>query len=360
LQRGIVGRDVARIALCGTSTNIGVESTAHDAYERNYNLPPHGLSAHRDHPLDATDGRERGQQMMSRGDFLAASAAAAAAAVIPTPNEQIQGGKTFIVPFATAPYPHPSRANGHTYQGKFYSEAAHYSNSNVGIFIPDRWTPANGAIDSIVHFYGWNHDVRSTFSIYGIREQLLASGRNAILIVPEGPTDAPDSGDGKLELDPDGFKRFMADVARWLAQSQLSPTTQIGRIVLTAHSGGYGGAGGVLTRGGMNDSITDVILFDSAYGYYDAFAGWAAAPGHHLLSIFTDDTSTGNTALMGRLQAPQPNLYVWLAEKMDSAKLQTRAPTFILTTTVAHDDLLQHDNWYSLFLQTTALQPLRP
>jgi nicotinamidase-related amidase len=31
-------RDVTRIALCGISTNIGVESTARDAFERNYKL----------------------------------------------------------------------------------------------------------------------------------------------------------------------------------------------------------------------------------------------------------------------------------------------------------------------------------
>lgn len=31
-------RDVTRIVLCGISTNFGVESTARDAYERNFNL----------------------------------------------------------------------------------------------------------------------------------------------------------------------------------------------------------------------------------------------------------------------------------------------------------------------------------
>ena len=127
--------------------------------------------------------------------------------------------------------------------------------------------------------------------------------------------------------------------------------------MLTAHSGGYGGAGGVLTRGGMNDSITDVILFDAAYGYFDAFADWARAPQHHLLSLFTGDTSTGNAALMGKVQEPTPNLYVRLADSMTLDQLQTRAPTFVLTS-VAHDDLLQKYSWYSLFLQTTALDAL--
>src|SRR5581483_1550582 len=99
-----------------------------------------------------------------------------------------------------------------------------------------------------------------------------------------------------------------------------------------------------------NDRVTDVILFDAAYGYFDAFAQWAAGPQHHLLSIFTGDTSTGNAALMGKLQGPSPNLYVWLSADMTLARLQTRAPTFILTSE-PHDELLQKYSWYSLFLQ---------
>ncbi len=288
---------------------------------------------------------------LTRSEFLQATAATAAAAALP----EVTGGRTLVLPFASAPYPHASRAQGHTYQGRVYDAATHYSNSDVGIFIPNSWQPRGNAIDFIVHFYGWNHDIAATFSTYRLREQLVASGRNAILVVPEGPTNAPDSGDGKLELDAGGFERFMTDVATRLKQLQLSGTDRIGRIVLTAHSGGYGGAGGVLTLGGMNDAITDVILFDAAYGYFDAFADWARTPQHHLLSLFTGDTSTGNAALMGKLQAPAPNLYVRLADSMTLAQLQTRAPTFVLTS-VAHDELLQKYSWYSLFLQTTALE----
>lgn len=296
---------------------------------------------------------------MNRADFLLAGAAALGASGLPTPSgTQVPGGRTYVVPFASAPYPHASRAQGHTYQGKLYDAAQHYSDSNVAIFVPDRWRPVDGGVDMVVHFYGWNHDIPKTLATYRLREEFLKSGRNAILVVPEGPTNAPDSGDGKLELDEGGFQRFVAEVLAWLQRSNLTSLNRAGRIVLTAHSGGYGGAGGVLTRGGMNDAITDVILFDSAYGYFDAFANWARVPQHHLLSIFTDDTSTGNTALMGKLQGSTPNLYVWLAEDMTLAKLQTRLPTFVLTTTVAHDDLLQKFSWYSLFLQTTALKAI--
>ncbi len=272
-------------------------------------------------------------------------------------TSQTPGGRTYFQSFGSAPFPHRSRTAGHDYQGKHYDFAGHYDDGTVGIFVPDTLHAMNGATDFIVHFHGWNNDVRTVFARYRLREQLVASGRNAVLVVPQGPKDANDSGDGKLELDPGGFLRFMNDVARWVRLNGNVPTAHIGRIVLSAHSGGYGGACGVLQRGGLSDSITDVLLFDAAYGYYDAFADWVkTSQQHHLLSLFTDDTSTGNTALMGMVQAPQPNVYVRLADTMTLAQLQTRAPTFILTTSVAHDELLQKHDWYSLFLQATALK----
>ncbi|HEY8314991.1 MAG TPA: hypothetical protein VIG51_12590 [Candidatus Baltobacteraceae bacterium] len=294
---------------------------------------------------------------MNRQTFIAAAAASAAAALplLSDADETSAAGTTILRPFASAPFPHASRSQGHTYQGKLYAQAASYSDATVGIFIPRGFRPGP-ATDFIVHFHGWNNDVATVLTRYRLREQVAASNRNAILVVPQGPKDAPDSGDGKLELDPSGFARFMREVASFLQQRGTTPSAQVGRIVLSAHSGGYGGAGGVLTRGGMNESITDVLLFDAAYGYYDAFANWQkATPDHHFLSLFTDDTSTGNTAIMAMIEAPAPNIFVRNADTMTLAQLQTRAPTFALTTTVAHDELLQKLSWYALFLQATAL-----
>lgn len=287
---------------------------------------------------------------MDRLEFLTITAAAAA-----TPPLQVTQPAIYFPKIASAPYPHASRGTGHVYQKKLYDAASHYSDSTVGIFKPPGYADRD-TVDYIVHFHGWNNNARHVFDRYNLAAQVVGSNANAILVVPQGPLDAPDSGDGKLELDPSGFAVFMKDVTEYLNAQHLIKTRKIGNIVLSAHSGGYGGLGGVLTRGGLNDHVTDVILFDSAYGYFDAIAAWVnATPQNHLLSIFTDDTSTGNTALMGMVQAPSPNLYVRLAASMTLDQLKTRAPTFLLTD-VAHDELMQKLNWYQLFLQTTALK----
>lgn len=294
---------------------------------------------------------------MKRKSFIAT--AAAGTALWPLAGRAAAGSpRVFMPQFASAPFPHASRAQGHDYDHVHYDAAAHYSDGTTGIVIPSQFAPVDGAVDLIVHFHGWRNDVATVLKRYRLAEQLEASGRNAVLVVPQGPKDAPDSGDGKLELDENGFARFAGDVLAFLtATTGAARPLRVRNIVLTAHSGGYGGAGGVLTRGGLNERISDVILFDAAYGYYEAFSAWAkGAPSRHLLSLFTDDTSTGNTALMGMLQGDRPDIFVRLADKMTLAQLQTRTPTFVLTTSVAHDELMQKFDWYALFLQATALE----
>ncbi|HKU66552.1 MAG TPA: hypothetical protein VJP85_02135 [Candidatus Baltobacteraceae bacterium] len=271
---------------------------------------------------------------MLRSHFIALGASALAAPSLPS------AGRTFLHAFAAAPYPHTGRP---------------YRDSTVAVYVPARFR-AGDTVDYVVHFHGWRNDVRHVLARYRLREQLERSGRNAVLIVPQGPQDAPDSDFGKLEHDERGFARLIAQVTAFLREQRITQAAGAGRIVLSSHSGGYGGQGGVLTRGGMNDHVTDVLLFDAAYGYYDAFANWTKArPENHLLSIFTTDTENGNVYLMSLIEAPQPNLFVRTAHGMTLDQLRTRAPTFVLTT-VAHDELLQRYNWYSLFLQATALE----
>lgn len=293
---------------------------------------------------------------MNRRTVLAALAATAVAPAIVRADSP--AGRTFAPSLPGAPFPHASRANGHDYDKVHYEAATAYADSTVGIYVPANFRDGTG-IDAIVHFHGWHNHVENVFRQYRLREQVEASGTGAILIVPQGPKDAPDSGDGKLELDRGGLARLLADVLAYLNAQNVSKATSIGRVVITAHSGGYAGAGGSLLLGGV-EAVTDVILFDAAYGYFDAFAGWAnAVRSRHFLSVFTDDTSMGNTILMAKMQVAHGYERVLDADTMTLAELQTRMPTFAGTSTVAHDDLMQKFSWYERFLRTTAIAPPR-
>src|SRR6185503_15680092 len=91
-----------------------------------------------------------------------------------------------------------------------FTAKEHYSDNTVALFIPKKFRETD-RVDFVVHFHGWHNSVAGTLATFHLIEQLVASGKNAVLVVPEGPRNAPDSFGGKLE-DADGFKNFMAEV----------------------------------------------------------------------------------------------------------------------------------------------------
>ena len=133
------------------------------------------------------------------------------------PEKYANYGELIVTQLATAPFPHPQRAEGHSYHDEQFSAKDHYSDSTVAIFIPKGFRET-GKIDFVVHFHGWKNNVPGVLAHYKLIEQLIASGRNAVLVVPQGPFNAPDSFGGKLE-DPGWLQtlhggRFRARCAR--------------------------------------------------------------------------------------------------------------------------------------------------
>ncbi len=105
------------------------------------------------------------------------------------PQRYSASGELILAQLASAPFPHPSRAEGHRYNGQLFSAKEHYSDSSVAIFIPKGFRET-GKIDFVVHFHGWTNHVERVLDHYKLIEQLAASGRNAVLVVPQGPRDA--------------------------------------------------------------------------------------------------------------------------------------------------------------------------
>jgi hypothetical protein len=259
-------------------------------------------------------------------------------------------GHTLLRPFASAPYPHPSRAQGHTYQGKLFDAATHYSDSTVGLVIPAGFAPTQST-DFIVHFHGWGNHVANVIEHHALRKQLAASGRNAILIVPQGPKDASDSGCGKLE-DAGGFERLIREVAQFLKTSGKIPTERLGKITLSAHSGGYNVTRAILERGGLARNLTDVLLFDATYGGLEVFAAWGAQKNHRLISLFTEHLASENFQLLTLLQRRGAIVTSLLEPGLDEKTLTLRRPAIIHTLDLPHDEVLMKRSYFELFLRT--------
>jgi hypothetical protein len=265
-------------------------------------------------------------------------------------------GQLIVTQFVTAPFPHPSRAEGHKYQDKFYSAAEHYADSTVAIFIPKDFRET-GQIDFVVHFHGWNNTVAGTLSQFKLIEQLVASGKDAVLVVPEGPHDAPDSFGGKLE-DPDGFKKFMDEVAATLRrQSALKKKDfTIGNIVLSGHSGGYHVMSAILDHGGVPAKVKEVWLFDALYGQTDKFLAWSDKEHGRLLNIYTDHGGTTNETerLMKLLKERGTPFLATEASNATTQELKTNTLIF-LHTDMTHNDVLEKRKTFTQFLKTSCL-----
>lgn len=265
-------------------------------------------------------------------------------------------GTLVVTQFASAPFPHPSRAEGRTYKDELYSTDKHYSDSTVALFVPKNFRET-GQVDFVVHFHGWRNTVPGTLQQYQLIEQLIGSGKNAVLIVPEGPHDAPDSAGGKLE-DPDGFKRFMDEAIATLKQrGVLRKDFVLGDIILSGHSGGYQVMASIVDRGGLSSKVKEVWLFDALYAQGDKFLTWSQQPGGRLLNIYTDDggTKARTEEMMATLKERGTNILATTDTQVTAAELRTNKFIF-LHTDLGHNDVLAKRKTFGEFLKTSFLE----
>ena len=265
-------------------------------------------------------------------------------------------GRLIVTQFVSAPFPHPARAEGHKYKDKLYSAAEHYSDSTVAVFIPNNFREGR-SVDFVVHFHGWNNTVAGTLGTFKLIEQLVASGKNAVLVVPEGPHDAPDSFGGKLE-DADGFKKFMDELVATLKRRGVfkRKSFAIGHIILSGHSGGYRVMSAIVDRGGLPKNADEVWLFDALYAETEKFLAWSARQHGRLLNLCTDHGGTKDESekLMELLRKRGTAFYATDETNVTNVKLKASKLVFIHTD-LPHDDVVEKRNEFELFLKTSLL-----
>lgn len=203
-------------------------------------------------------------------------------------------GKLIRVQLRNTAFPHPDRKEGKTYQEKIYPADKHYQDSTVLIFVPHYFEPSY-RIDLIVHFHGWFTNVDSVLTQFKIIEQLVESRKNAILVIPEGAKDAPESLGGKLEQE-GVFEALMEEVMEVLVKENVrNRFSQIGDIILSGHSGAYRTIGYILLRGASKRPlpVREVYLFDGLYGELEKYGVWIVLNGSRIrfLNIYTDYTN---------------------------------------------------------------------
>jgi hypothetical protein len=289
---------------------------------------------------------------------MAASGAAAQQAQQPSPaplTERYADIGTMIVMTSDhTMFPHEKRALGHTYEGKAYPADVHYSDRTVAIFVPKGFR-AGDATNLVFYFHGWRNNVDDTLRRFKVAEQVAASGVNAVLVLAEGPKDAPDSFGGKLE-DTGVFAGLVSDVLATLKARGIIEKTKPGSIVLAGHSGAYRVMAFILTRGGLTANITEVILFDALYGQTEKFAHWIEHSPGKLVDIHTAEGGTRgeSLSLMDDLRAWDIP-FVSVQESAVTPDLLKKNRLVFIDSPLEHNDVVAKNEQLRAFLSAGPL-----
>jgi len=193
-----------------------------------------------------------------------------------------------ILHFASAHncFPDTARDHGHLDgDGNRLPREGHYDDSSVLLVVP-AGLHTGKTVDLVIWFHGWHNSIDSALEFYGLARQFAASGRNALLVLPEAAKNAADSYGGKMRQE-GMFKLLVADVVAELRRKKIIPSdAQAGHIVLAGHSGAYSVMTDILEHG--RQAVDEVFLFDALYGRLNTFTRWAEDGSHHFVHWFTN------------------------------------------------------------------------
>jgi hypothetical protein len=280
--------------------------------------------------------------------------AAAAVHAQPMTQRYASYGDVIVTHLSTSMFPHPLRANGHVYSGQTYSAAEHYSDSTVVMFVPKGYRPSR-TVDLVVYVHGWGNNIDSALRRFNVIEQFCASRRNAIVVMAEGPHDAPDSFGGKLE------EKLIADVLAVLKkEKKITAQASVGNIIIAGHSGAYHVMSFILLRGGLTDHMKEVYLFDALYGETEKFAYWIDHYRGRMVNIYTDSGGTKGESenLMACLES-------WKIPFIAREEIRTtpdelrRNRLIFLHSDLKHNDVFAKRGQFAEYLRTSSLAEIK-
>jgi len=261
-------------------------------------------------------------------------------------------GTLYRFELKNAPFPDTERDSGHVYRDKHYSKVEHYNDSTTLVFVP-KYLNIDTDTDIVVYFHGWNNNVDSVLFKFKLIEQFYESGREAILVIPEGPKNAPDSFGGKLE-ETGRFKLFIDEVLQALKMNN-DVKLMTNNISLAGHSGAYRVIAYILMRGGMTERITEVFLFDGLYADVEKYSHWLDHYKGRFINIYTPSGGTKRESenLMESLKAWDIPFTFIDGDEFTNETLKENKIVFIASQ-LKHNEVISTEEQFKRFLETVS------
>ncbi len=262
-------------------------------------------------------------------------------------------GTTYRFHLKNAPFPATSRAAGFEKDGKQFAAAVNYSDNTVVVYVPKN-LPFAAKTDMVVHFHDLNTTADDAEKANRLIQQFTDAKRPAILVLPQGPKNAPDDDPGNF-AQPNGFKNFITELLDSLGKT--GRVTQPGNIVLSAHGGGYRAASNALNFGGMDDNIKETWLFDGLRGDLDKFEIFAKGPGRRLLIFWTKDGATKpNVDAFDRIMHERGTSFYAVLEESKLMKQWPWMPAgrvFQISVELPHEEIMRTSNLFYRMVNAT-------
>ncbi len=254
-------------------------------------------------------------------------------------------GTTLVYRMADAPFP-----NGRS----------RFKDDTVLVFVPTGFkAPSGGELHAAVFFHGHFDTAENATIQKALREQLVKSGRKAVLVVPQLATNAHDSSAGKLERN-GGLARLLLSVRKRLVvdvpAAGLKGDGGLGTIVVAGHSGGFQGAACAVSAGGV--PIRAVALFDAMYGFSARFARWLADAPKERRLVHVFRPGPGNAMVVswtGKLRGALAYHKLAITDRSGGRYAPFDTPALFLETTAPHSDVPRVNDLFGEFLFYSSL-----
>jgi hypothetical protein len=141
-----------------------------------------------------------------------------------------------------------------------------------------------------------------------------------------------------------------------LHEEGVTKSAELGRVILSGHSGAYKVIGACLEHGGLEDHITEAYLLDASYASHDQYVNWAHRnPEGRLLSIYTKHLREDNEQIMAGLKEKGLEPLIVKEHDHPAETWQQNRLTFLYTTQLDHNQAVQLlEPW----LATSGLDPI--
>ncbi len=239
-----------------------------------------------------------------------------------------------------------------TANAKYSGSDSRFNDNSCLVYVPKHFNK-NKQWHLMLWFHGWNNNIQSTIEQFKLREQIVLSGANVILIMPEGVKNGNDSYCGNWEQT-NYFNYFMEDVKLKLKSEKIVDNiTANNQLIISGHSGASRALVQVMDF--SSTTIKAILMFDAIYSHETNIINCLKKnPSCKLVNLHTSrEACTTSTKNLVQLMQKQKINYL---QKQDTdvtdAELKSNR-ILCLSSNLSHNDVPVSYNYLSRFLKAS-------